>query len=166
MSSAEAEYVVAAGCCANILRMKSQLTNYDIIYEKVPIFCDNISAIEISNNPVMYSRIKHIDIRYHFIRDHIMKGDNELHFIPTQYKLVDIFTKPLDEPSFKRLIAELGVSTDQQALNTSSKVEKKVSQGKKPRAKSGIKSKQSSKHLSESKNEASKSQTGHSTKDT
>ncbi|GJT62985.1 hypothetical protein Tco_1006518 [Tanacetum coccineum] len=81
--SAEAEYVATAGCCANILWMKSQLTDYDIIYEK------------------------HIDIRYHFIRDHILKGDIELHFIPTQYQLADIFTKPLDEPTFKRLIVEL-----------------------------------------------------------
>ncbi|GKE29803.1 hypothetical protein Tco_1445187 [Tanacetum coccineum] len=62
MSSAEAKYVVAAGCYANILWMKSQLTDYDIIYEKIPIFCDNISAVAISNNPVMHSRTKHIDI--------------------------------------------------------------------------------------------------------
>ncbi|GKB61840.1 retrovirus-related pol polyprotein from transposon TNT 1-94 [Tanacetum coccineum] len=82
-TSAKAKYVAAAGCCANILWMKSQLTDYDIIYEK------------------------HIDIRYHFIRDHILKGDMELHFIPTQYQLADIFTKPLDEPTFKRLIVEL-----------------------------------------------------------
>ncbi|GKB86358.1 hypothetical protein Tco_0958630 [Tanacetum coccineum] len=97
----------AAGCCANILWMKSQLTDFDIIYEKVPIFCDNTSAIVISNNLVLHSRTKHIDIRYHFIRDHALKGDIELHFIPTQYQLTDIFTKPLDEPTFKRLIFEL-----------------------------------------------------------
>ncbi|GJR50808.1 retrovirus-related pol polyprotein from transposon TNT 1-94, partial [Tanacetum coccineum] len=78
-TSAEAEYVAAAGCCAYILWMKSQLTDYDIIYEKVPIFCDNTSAIAISNNPVLHSRTKHIDIRYHFIIDHILKGDIELH---------------------------------------------------------------------------------------
>ncbi|GJT25822.1 retrovirus-related pol polyprotein from transposon TNT 1-94 [Tanacetum coccineum] len=73
----------------------------------VLIFCDNTSAIAISNNPVLHSRTKHIDIRYHFIRDHILKGDIELHFIPTQYQLADIFTKPLEEPTFKRLIVEL-----------------------------------------------------------
>ncbi|GJW48765.1 hypothetical protein Tco_0080411 [Tanacetum coccineum] len=83
-TSAEAEYVVVAGCYANILWMKSQLTEYDILYEKVPIFCDNTSTIAISNNPVLHSRTKHIDIRYHFIRDRILKGDIELHFIPTQ----------------------------------------------------------------------------------
>ncbi|GJR19117.1 retrovirus-related pol polyprotein from transposon TNT 1-94 [Tanacetum coccineum] len=115
MSSAEAEYVAIAGCCANILWMKSQLTYYDIIYEKVSIFCDNTSAIAISNNPVLHSRTKHIDIRYH-----ILKGDIELHFILTQYKLTDIFTKPLDEPTFKRLIVELGM------LNIDSKPEPSI----------------------------------------
>ncbi|GJY59910.1 hypothetical protein Tco_0459802 [Tanacetum coccineum] len=73
----------------------------------VPIFSNNTSAIAILNNPVLHSRTKNIDIRYHFIKDHILKGDIELHFIPTQYQLADIFTKPLDEPTFKRLIVEL-----------------------------------------------------------
>ncbi|GJY56967.1 retrovirus-related pol polyprotein from transposon TNT 1-94, partial [Tanacetum coccineum] len=109
MSSSEAKYVAAGGCCANILWMKSQLSDYDIVYEKVPIFCDNTSAITFSNNLVLHSRTKHIDIRYHFIIYHIMKGDIELHFIPTQYQLSDIFNKPLEEPTFKRLIVELGM---------------------------------------------------------
>nr|GEU98672.1 retrovirus-related Pol polyprotein from transposon TNT 1-94 [Tanacetum cinerariifolium] len=109
MSSAKAEYVVAAGCCASILWMTSQLSDYDIHYKMVPIFCSNTSAIAISNNPVLHSRTKHNDIRYHFIRDHILNGDTELHFIPTEYQLADIFTKPLDEPTFTRLKAELGM---------------------------------------------------------
>ncbi|GKC46247.1 hypothetical protein Tco_1063969 [Tanacetum coccineum] len=104
---AEAEYVVAAGCCAQVLWIKSQLADYDVLYDKVPILCDNTSAIAISNNPVLHSRTKHIDIRYHFIRDHILKGDIELHFVPTELQLADIFTKPLAEPSFTRLVAEL-----------------------------------------------------------
>ncbi|GKE88093.1 hypothetical protein Tco_1565568 [Tanacetum coccineum] len=84
----QALYVVAAGCCASIH------------YKMVPIFCDNTSAIAISNNLVLHSRTKHIDIRYNFIRDHILKGDIKLHFIPTEYQLADIFTKSLDEPTF------------------------------------------------------------------
>ncbi|GJW55011.1 hypothetical protein Tco_0099096 [Tanacetum coccineum] len=100
MSSAKVKYVVVAGCLANILWMKSQLTDYDIIYEKVPIFCNNTSAIAILNNQVLHSRTKHIDIRYHFIRDHIIKGDIELHFIPPNINL-------LNKPTFKRLIVEL-----------------------------------------------------------
>nr|GEW81590.1 retrovirus-related Pol polyprotein from transposon TNT 1-94 [Tanacetum cinerariifolium] len=94
-----------------ILWMKSQLSDYDIYYKMVPIFNDNTSAIAISNNLVLHSRTKHIDIRYHFIRDHILKGEIELHFIPTEYQLADIFTKPLDEPIFTRLKSELGMLT-------------------------------------------------------
>ncbi|GJT80228.1 retrovirus-related pol polyprotein from transposon TNT 1-94 [Tanacetum coccineum] len=109
MSSAKAKYVAAAGCYASILWMKSELSDYDIHYKMVPIFCDNTSAIAISNNLVIHSRTKHIDIRYHFIRDHILKGDIELHFIPTEYQLANIFTKPLDEPTFTKLKAELGM---------------------------------------------------------
>ncbi|GKC79261.1 retrovirus-related pol polyprotein from transposon TNT 1-94 [Tanacetum coccineum] len=82
MSSAEAEYVATVGCCAQVLWIKSQLADYDVLYDKVPIFCDNTSVIAISNNPVLHSRTKHIDIRYHFIKDHILKGDIELHFYP------------------------------------------------------------------------------------
>ncbi|GKE12145.1 retrovirus-related pol polyprotein from transposon TNT 1-94 [Tanacetum coccineum] len=89
--------------------MKSQLSDYDIHYKMVPIFCDNTSAIAISSNLVLHSRTKHIDIRYHCIRDHILKGDIELHVILTEYQLADIFTNPLDEPTFTRLKAELGM---------------------------------------------------------
>ncbi|GJX13711.1 retrovirus-related pol polyprotein from transposon TNT 1-94 [Tanacetum coccineum] len=108
MSFAEAEYVVVVGCCAQVLWIKSQLADYDILYDKVPIFCDNTSAIAISNYPVLHSRTKHIDITYHFIRDHILKGDIELHFVPTDLQLADIFTKPLTGPSFIRLVVDYG----------------------------------------------------------
>ncbi|GJS65390.1 retrovirus-related pol polyprotein from transposon TNT 1-94 [Tanacetum coccineum] len=63
MSSAEAEYVAAVVCYAQVLWIKSQLTDYDVLYDKVLIFCDNTSAISISNNLVLHSRTKHIDIR-------------------------------------------------------------------------------------------------------
>ncbi|GKB89221.1 retrovirus-related pol polyprotein from transposon TNT 1-94 [Tanacetum coccineum] len=97
----------------------------------MPIFCDNTSAIAISNNPVLHSRTKHIDIRYHFIRDHILKGDIKLHFVPTDLQLVDIFTKPLVEPSFTRLVAELESSSFQQShqLLPSSKVNFRCEEG-------------------------------------
>ncbi|GJT05368.1 retrovirus-related pol polyprotein from transposon TNT 1-94 [Tanacetum coccineum] len=109
LSSTVAEYVAAAGCCANILWIKSQLSNYDIHYKMVPIFWDNTNAIAISNNPVLHSETKHIDIRHFFIKDHILKGDIGLHFILTKYQLADIFTKPIDEPTFTKLKAELGM---------------------------------------------------------
>ncbi|GKA03505.1 retrovirus-related pol polyprotein from transposon TNT 1-94 [Tanacetum coccineum] len=121
MSSAEAEYVATVGCCAQVLWIKSQLAYYDVLDDKVPIFCDNTSVIAISNNLVLHYRTKHIDIRYHFIRDHILKSDIKLYFVPTDLQLADIFTKLLAEPSFTRLVAELGM------LN----IEKQVSDKKK-----------------------------------
>nr|GEU42427.1 copia protein [Tanacetum cinerariifolium] len=105
MSSAKAEYVANAGCCAQVLWIKSQMADYDVLYDKVPIICDNTSAIAISNNPMLHSRTKHIDIRYHFIRDYI-------HFVPIDLQLADIFTMPLAEPSFTRLVAKLEVEEE------------------------------------------------------
>ncbi|GKA75724.1 hypothetical protein Tco_0782102, partial [Tanacetum coccineum] len=135
---AEYEYVTAARCCENILWMKSQLSDYDIVLEKVPIFYDNTSAIAILNNPVLHSRTKHIDIRYHFIRDHIIKWDIEFHFIPTQYQLTHIFTKPLDEPTFKRLIVELADKiVGYKAPKTTPQTKELGREDKKPRAKIG-----------------------------
>ncbi|KAL8097891.1 hypothetical protein AgCh_030852 [Apium graveolens] len=75
----------------------------------VPIFCDNTSAIAITENPVQHSRTKHIDIKYHFIREHVMKGTVELHFVPSEKQIADIFTKPLNESTFTRLVSELAL---------------------------------------------------------
>nr|GFA53363.1 retrovirus-related Pol polyprotein from transposon TNT 1-94 [Tanacetum cinerariifolium] len=107
MSSAEPKYIAATVCCAQVLWIKSQLADYDVLYDKVPIFYDNTSAISISNNPVLHFRTKHIDIMYNFIRDHILKEDIELYFVPIDLQLADIFTKPLAKPSFTRLVDEL-----------------------------------------------------------
>ena len=108
-STAEAEYIAAGSCCAQILWMRNQLQDYGLVLNKIPIMCDNTSAIAISNNPVQHSRTKHIDIRYHFLREHVMSGTVELHFVPTEQQLADIFTKPLDESTFSRLVSELGM---------------------------------------------------------
>ncbi|KAJ9542306.1 hypothetical protein OSB04_028812 [Centaurea solstitialis] len=108
-STAEAEYVAAGICCAQVLWLRNQLQDYDIQLSKIPIYCDNTSAIAIANNPVLHSKTKHIEVRYHFIRDHVMNGDIELHFFPTEYQLADLFTKPLDVTRFNMLISELGM---------------------------------------------------------
>ncbi|KAJ9556718.1 hypothetical protein OSB04_011332 [Centaurea solstitialis] len=108
-STTEAEYVAAGICCAQVLWLRNQLQDYDIQLSKIPIYCDNTSAIAIANNPVLHSKTKHIEVRYHFIRDHVMNGDIELHFVPTEYQLADLFTKPLDVTRFNMLISELGM---------------------------------------------------------
>ncbi|KAI3729977.1 hypothetical protein L6452_18650 [Arctium lappa] len=74
ISTAEAEYVAAASCCAQVLWMKTQLRDYGMHYNKIPIYCDSKSAIAISVNPVQHTKTKHIDMRYHFIKHHVEEG--------------------------------------------------------------------------------------------
>ena len=112
-STTEAEYIAAGSYYAQILWIRNQLRDYGLLLNKIPIFCDTTSAITISNNPVQHSRTKHIDVRYHFIREHVMNGTVELHFVPTEQQIADIFTKPLDESTFSRLVCELGMINSQ-----------------------------------------------------
>jgi hypothetical protein len=109
LSTTEAEYVAAASCCTQLLWMRQTLKEYGVHCDKVPLLCDNESAIKIGHNPVEHSRTKHIEIRYHFIRDHINRGDIELGYIPTKIQLADMFTKPLDEARFTYLRHELNI---------------------------------------------------------
>ncbi|GJS01277.1 retrovirus-related pol polyprotein from transposon TNT 1-94 [Tanacetum coccineum] len=105
----EYEYVVVSGCCAQVLWMRTQLTDYGFFYDKVPIYCDSKSAIAISCNLVQHTRTKHIDVRYHFIKDHVEKGTIELYFVGTEYQLADLFTKSLHEGRSKLLVEKLGM---------------------------------------------------------
>jgi hypothetical protein len=75
--------------------MKQQLEDFKLKFDHIPIRCDNTSAINISKNSILHSRTKHIEIRHHFIRDHVQKGDVRLKFISTDFQWADIFTKPL-----------------------------------------------------------------------
>jgi hypothetical protein len=97
LSTVEAEYISAGNCCAQLLWMKQTLLDYGIFFKNVPLMCDNESAIKLATNLVQHSRVKHVDIRQHFLRDHVGKEDISIYFIGTNDQLADIFTKPLDE---------------------------------------------------------------------
>ncbi|GJX97657.1 retrovirus-related pol polyprotein from transposon TNT 1-94 [Tanacetum coccineum] len=90
ISSTEAEYIAMSGCCAQILWMRSQLTDYGLGFNKIPMYCDNKSAIALCCNNVQHSRSKHIDIRFHFIKEQVENGVVELYFVNTEYQLADI----------------------------------------------------------------------------
>ena len=107
LSTVEAEYV--GSCCAQIFWIKATLSDFGIKFKKVPLLCDNESAIKLTNNPVQHARTKHIDVRHHFIRDHQLKGDIGIESVGTEDQLADIFTKPLDEKRFCKLRNELNI---------------------------------------------------------
>nr|GEU49091.1 retrovirus-related Pol polyprotein from transposon TNT 1-94 [Tanacetum cinerariifolium] len=77
LSTAEAEYVSLSACCAQVLWMQTQLTDYGFYFNKILIYCDSKSAIAISCNLVQHSRTKHIAVRYHFIKEHVEKGSDD-----------------------------------------------------------------------------------------
>ncbi|GJT46580.1 hypothetical protein Tco_0955295 [Tanacetum coccineum] len=74
ISSTEAEYIALSDCCAQVLWMRSQVIDYDLGFNKIPMYCDNKSAISLCCNNVQHSRSKHIDIRYHFIKEKVENG--------------------------------------------------------------------------------------------
>ncbi|GKB03260.1 retrovirus-related pol polyprotein from transposon TNT 1-94 [Tanacetum coccineum] len=84
MSSAEAEYVSLSACCAQVLWLRTQLTDYGFHFDKIPMYCDSKSAIAISCNPVQHSRTppKHIDVKYTSSRKHVKKGIVEFILCP------------------------------------------------------------------------------------
>ncbi|GJS26508.1 retrovirus-related pol polyprotein from transposon TNT 1-94 [Tanacetum coccineum] len=94
-----------------ILWMRSQLTDYGFAFNKIPLYCDNRSAIALCCNNVQHSRSKHIDIRHHFIREQVEKGVVELYFVTTDYQLADIFTKALPRERFEFLLPRLGMKS-------------------------------------------------------
>ncbi|GJR06354.1 retrovirus-related pol polyprotein from transposon TNT 1-94 [Tanacetum coccineum] len=109
ISSTKAEYIALSGCCAQILWMRSQLTDYGFTFNKIPLYCDNKSAIALCCNNVQHSRAKHIDVRYHFIKEQVENGIVKLYFVRTEYQLADIFTKPLPGERFNFLIEKLSM---------------------------------------------------------
>ncbi|GJR67851.1 retrovirus-related pol polyprotein from transposon TNT 1-94 [Tanacetum coccineum] len=109
ISTTEAEYIALSGCCAQILWMRSQLRDYGFVFNKIPMYCDNQSAIALCCNSVQHSRSKHIDIRHHFIKEQVERKVVELYFVETKYQLADIFTKALPRERFATLLPLLGV---------------------------------------------------------
>ena len=85
------------------------MKDFNVSFHQVPLFCDNESAIKLANNPVHHQRSKHIEVRHHFLRDHVEKGDIQLFHVRTEKQLADIFTKPLDETRFCALRSELNI---------------------------------------------------------
>ncbi|GJZ70913.1 retrovirus-related pol polyprotein from transposon TNT 1-94, partial [Tanacetum coccineum] len=111
ISTTEAKYIAMSGCWAQILWMRSQLKDYGFLFTKIPLHCDNKSAIALSCNNVQHSQSKHVDIRHHFIREQVENEVVELYFVETNYQLADILTKALPRECLEILLPRLGMKT-------------------------------------------------------
>ncbi|KAL5724118.1 hypothetical protein ACHQM5_007419 [Ranunculus cassubicifolius] len=110
LSTTEAEFVAAASCACQAIWLRRVLTELFCCPQgPTLIYCDNSSAIKLTRNPVLHGRSKHIDVRYHFLRDLNNEGVIDVVYCPTGDQIADIFTKPLKPPQFAKLRALLGV---------------------------------------------------------
>ncbi|GJU88301.1 hypothetical protein Tco_1300724 [Tanacetum coccineum] len=109
ISTTEAEYVSAEKACQQALWMKQALIDYGIRLDDIPIMCDNKGAIDLSKNPVQHSRTKYIEIRHHFLRDNVQKGNISIEKVSSEDNVADIQTKPLKRESFNYLRLGLGM---------------------------------------------------------
>jgi hypothetical protein len=85
------------------------MRDFRVIFEKVPLVCDNTSDISVVKNSVFHKRMKYLKVRHHFLRDDVEKGDIEMRHINTERQLANIFTKPLNASCFAALRGEIGV---------------------------------------------------------
>lgn len=109
-STVEAEYVAASMNCTQAIWMRHMLEGFKIdMSEPVTINCDNTSAINISKNPILHARTKHIELKYHFLRERVQDKEVKMEYVKSKDQLADIFTKPLPKATFEFLTSKLGV---------------------------------------------------------
>jgi hypothetical protein len=108
LSTAEAEYIATDHCCKQLLWMRQTLRDYGYKFSKVPLLCDNVSAIRMEDNPVEHNRTKHSH-SVSLFEGHQQWEDIEIAYVSTKEQLANIFTKPLDEKTFTKLRNELNI---------------------------------------------------------
>ncbi|KAM2718779.1 hypothetical protein EV1_030652 [Malus domestica] len=112
LSTCEAEYVAATACVCHAIWLRNLLKELSLPQEEpTEIYVDNKSAIALAKNPVFHDRSKHIDTRYHYIRECITRKDVQVEYVKSQDQIADIFTKPLKQEVFIRLRNSIGVTS-------------------------------------------------------
>nr|GEU34685.1 copia protein [Tanacetum cinerariifolium] len=116
ISTTKAEYVSVRKACQQALWMKQALVDYDIKLDDIPVLCDSKGAIGLSKNPVLHSRTKHRQIRHHFLRDNVQKGNISIEKVSSKDNIVDILTKPVKREPFNFLRLGIPTSSDEFSL--------------------------------------------------
>jgi len=110
LSTTEAEYIAAAFCACQCVWLRKVLEKLGAEEKSATVInCDNSSTIQLSKHPVLHGKSKHIEVRFHYLRD-LVNGDVvKLEYCPTEDQVADIFTKPLKLEQFEKLRALLGM---------------------------------------------------------
>ncbi|KAL6556363.1 hypothetical protein OROGR_005651 [Orobanche gracilis] len=111
LSTAESEYVAATEAFKEAIWLKGLLTEIGYLEEKVVVFSDSQSGIQLCKNPVFHDRTKHIDVKFHFIRDIVEKGEIELDKIPSEFNPVDMGTMCLPKEKFVSCLDTLNLGS-------------------------------------------------------
>ena len=110
LSRAEAEYVIACLSSCEELWLRKLLSDlFDIQMDATFIYYDNQSCVKLSENPVFHDKSKHIEIKYHYIRDMVQRGVVKLQYVATDEQIGDVLTKPLARVKFEYFREKLGV---------------------------------------------------------
>ena len=112
LSTAEAKYIALTHGTKEAIWLRQMISELEISIASVPMFVDNQSAIKLASNTEFHKRSKHIDVRFHFVRDVISDKKIEIHYVPSKQQLADIFTKPLPAQQFCFLRERINMSDD------------------------------------------------------
>lgn len=108
-STAEAEYRSMAHATAELLWVQSLLTELGIQFAKPTLYCDNLSAVALSHNPVLHARTKHMELDIHFVREKVVSQAMSVLHVPASAQIADVFTKPVSSSQFPILRTKLNV---------------------------------------------------------
>ena len=124
LSTSEAEYVALSSATQEAVWLRRLLTDLKATpREPTVLMEDNQGAIAIARNPVSHARTKHIDIRYHYVREALQEGTIDLCYCPTEEMVADLLTKPLSKGKFEKLRLAMGMNTVTAAAQVANKVE-------------------------------------------
>ena len=109
-STTESKYVVAYSTSCEAVWLRKLLSDlFDLQLDATCIHCDNQSCVKLLENPVFHDKSKHIEIKYHYIRDMVQRGAMKLQYVATEEEIVDVLTKPLVRVKFEYFREKLGV---------------------------------------------------------
>ena len=110
LSTFEADYVAACLASCEAVWLRKLLSDlFDLQLDATCIYCNNQSCVKLSENPIFHEKSKHIEIKYHYIKDMVQRGAVKLQYVAMDEHIADVLTKPLSRVKFEYFMEKLGV---------------------------------------------------------